>query len=167
MNTFFYKLTTAVLCTLFLPLGAITEKLQEKLGSDEFSILENPRYVTILLIDPNERSTLLKKEIHLDANEINRLKRNILEDHNYDFLKLKKCKFTPDISLKFENNERRAIYLFVDRACCQALFKGESTSLSVNYDPVHERLNFFLKQLLNDALARNKPHPVKSTEQAR
>lgn len=149
-----FSLLLSILCLLYNPLEASVEKIQEKLGTADWAVLQAPQYVTILLIDPNEKLDLLKKEIHLSAPEIERLKRNILEDHNYDFERVKRCRFVPDLSFKFEDKEGNVVYFFVDRNCLQVLFKSNSRALLVNYDRVHERLNFFLQQLLDGALAR-------------
>lgn len=145
---------TAVFC---IPISAATPRLQEKLGTQELSILQNPKFVTILpmVCEPDLTNFPAIKEVFLSRDETEKLKTNILDDHNYDFERVKKCRFFPEISFKFENNEGQVVHLFVSPLCHQMLFRTDAGSLLINYDPAHERIDFFLKQLLDETRMRN------------
>lgn len=140
-----------------IPLSSATTELQEKLGSDNFEALKNPKFVTLLILVPKgKKQHHSLNSMHLSHEEIDRLKTNLLEDHNYEFDRIKKCHFKPEISFKFHGKNEKVIHVFVSPSCNQVLFGMDTYSILLNYDPVHERLEHFLLQLIKDTQNRNK-----------
>jgi len=139
-------------------LSASTPKLQEHLGTRNLDILKNAKYITILTMVPerarNKYSSI--KEVHLSSEEMEKLKRNLLDDHNYDFGRNKTCRFLPEISLKFEDDKEQVLHLFISPSCNQILFGMGSHSVVLDYDPVHERLEHYFKNLVAETRTRNK-----------
>lgn len=151
------------LCTLFLTLLAIngfaaTPKLRENLGGKNLEIMKNATFITLLTIVPDgvKDQYLPVPEVHLSSDEIARLKRNLLDDHNYDFGRLKTCKFTPEISFKFLDTNNQVLHVFISPSCNQILFGMGRKSVLLNYDPAHERLEDYFLQLVAETRSRNK-----------
>jgi hypothetical protein len=143
---------------LCLPIFGEVSRLQEQLGSKNLEIIKNAKFVTILSMVPERARAQYGtiKELHLSNDEMAKLKRNILEDHNYDFDRKKSCKFLPEISFKFEDDQEEVLHLFVSPSCNQMLFGTDSYSLLLNYDPAHERLEHYFKQLVEESRGQNK-----------
>lgn len=159
-KSFWYTLT-AGLMVLFVAgsLSAAMPKLYETLGSQNVELIKNAKYVTILALVPesarNQYASI--KEVHLNQEEIDRLKTNLLDDHNYDFSRVKKCKFQAEVSFKFQDDNDNTLHLFVSPVCNQMLFSAQSRSTLLNYDPVAVRLEPFFQELVKVTRSRNKP----------
>ncbi len=153
------KLMTTALCLTALYGYGATPKLFEKLGGKNLAIIENAKYVTILSMIPEEARSRYQPlpEVHLDAEEIVRLKRNLLDDHNYDFERQKNCNFNPEISFKFQDENDQILHVFVSPSCNQLLFGTGSKTVMLNYDPAQQRLEHFLQQLIVETRMKNQP----------
>ncbi len=150
-------------CTLFLTLlvmngYAATPRLRENLGGKNLEIMKNAKFVTMLPIVPDGVKDQYKPvpEVHLNCAEVARLKRNLLDDHNYDFGRYKKCKFTPEISFKFLDANNQSLHVFISPSCNQILFGMGRKSVLLNYDPAHERLEDYFIELVAETRNRNK-----------
>lgn len=144
-----------IFCT---PVFSSIPKLQEQLGVKNIEILKNAKFITILAMVPEgaKKQYGSIKEVHLSNDEMERLKRNLLDDHNYDFGREKSCRFFPEISFKFEDDKENVLHLFVSPSCNQMLFGMTTHSVLLNYDPAHQRLEHFLQKLVLDTRSRNK-----------
>lgn len=153
-----YLVFFSLLLAFCVPTFASTPKLQEQLGVKNLNILKNAKFVTILTMVPegarNKYGSI--KEVHLSNDEMEKLKRNLLDDHNYDFGRTKSCHFVPEISFKFEDDQEQVLYLFVSPSCNQMLFGMGTHSALLNYDPAYERLEYFLLHLVAETRNRNK-----------
>jgi hypothetical protein len=147
-----------------LPIFGATPLLQEKLGVKNINIIKNAKFVTILTMVPegakNRYSSI--KEVHLNNDEMQRLKTNLLDDHNYEFERVKKCQFLPELSFKFQGDDpEQVVHVFVSPICNQILFGMDNYSVLLNYDPAHERIENFMMQLVTDTKNRNKDNTVR------
>lgn len=140
-------------------LEAATPKLYERLGGKNLGILKNAKFVTILTMVPegarDQYQTI--QEVHLNKEEVERLKRNLLDDHNYDYGRTKQCQFHSEISFKFQDENEKTLHLFVSPSGNQMLFGMGTHSVLLNYDPVQERLENFFQSLVTETYSRNKP----------
>lgn len=155
-----FRLKTTLLTLLFFCMTisgfAATPQLLQTLGSTNLDLLKNAQYVTILAMIPKGSSYEKLPEIHLTNDEIARLKRQLLDDHNYSFNQNQPCKFVPEISFKFQNTEGETIYVFVSPSCNQILFSMGGKSALLNYEPAHERLEHYFQQLIKNTRMKNK-----------
>jgi hypothetical protein len=133
-------------------LHAATPQLHEKLGSKNVQLLKEATHVTLLQMTNKG----CPYEMILNQEEVERLKRNLLDDHNFDFDKNKQCQFLPEISFKFQNDQEEILHLFVSPICSQLLFSMGNRSIILNYDPVQNRLDHFFTELTTAAQTRNK-----------
>jgi len=155
MTCYEFLRRSAYLTLFFLTLPLIvigsTPKLQERLGAKTVNLIKQAQFITVLSMIPSDG-----KEVHLNIAEMEKLKRNLLDDHNYDFGICKSRHFSPEISFKFIGENRQALYLFVSPTSSQLLFAMGSRSLLLNYAPAQERLEYFLGRLVADAAKRSK-----------
>lgn len=139
---------------------AATSQLHKTLGGENLNTIKNAKFVTILPL--NRGNSVMdychEPEIHLSNAEINRLKRQLLDDHNYVFDKVKSCQFIPEISLKFKGDQDEEIYVFISPICNQILFSMGGSSALLNYDPAHERLEPYFQQLITESRIKNHAH---------
>lgn len=151
----------AMMLTFFVTTSVIAAlpKLQEKLGARNLEILKNAKYVTILTMPPKgtEHRYPPIQEVHLNHHEMERLKKNLLDDHNYDFGRHKQCLFLPEISFKFQDGNEQSLHVFVSPSCNQILFGADSHTVLLNYDPAHVRLEKYFQDLVTETRAKNKP----------
>ncbi|MGA8165243.1 MAG: hypothetical protein WB791_09510 [Waddliaceae bacterium] len=158
-NTKYHLIAAVLLITVFLyPCDAATPKLHERVSGKALKILNNPKYVTLLILsqEEGEAGETPIHEIHLNNIEIERLKRNLLDDHNYDFTQTRHPPFRPEISFKFEDGQEQVLHLFVGSHCHQMLFYLPSLSAFVNYTPAQERLEHFFQELTAEVMVRNR-----------
>lgn len=153
MTSFIHRISL-FLILFAAPLAAASPKLYEKLGGSNLDILRNAKFVTILTLVPDGTKSI--QEVHLNADEIDRLKKNILDDHNYQFDKTKSCHFNPELSFKFIDGEKGSVLVFVSPVCNQILFGTDTHSVLLDYDSVAERIEPFFQQLINETRSRNK-----------
>ena len=137
-----------------LPCAAAAPKLYEKLGGQNIDTLKKAKYVTMLLMSPDVKKGPLE-EIHLTSEQIERLKTNLLDDHNYDFAKPKYCHFIPQLSFKFQTDSE-TLHLFISLSCNQILFGTGNQSVLLNYNPVQQRLGYFFDELISEGYIKNK-----------
>lgn len=146
-------LATVFLCGICMPCAAATPKLYEKLGGNNINILKSAQYVTMLIMSPDPKKGSLE-EIYLTNEQVERLKTNLLNDHNYDFAKLKQCHFIPQLSFKFQT-ETETLHLFISLDCNQILFGTGNQSVLLNYNPVQQRLGHFFDNLISEGYIKN------------
>ena len=157
---FLSVLATAFLFGLCLPCAAATPKLYEKLGGNNIDILKDAKYVTMLIMSPDPKKGPLE-EIHLTSEQIERLKTNLLNDHNYDFAKPKHCHFIPQLSFKLQT-EAETLHLFISLNCNQILFGTGNQTVLLTYNPVQQRLGHFFDELISEAYIKNKKSRLSS-----
>ncbi len=155
-----YRPKTIMLTLLFSCLAisgyAATPKLRQTLGGKNLDTLKNAKFVTILAMIPEGNTYEPEPEIHLTNDEITRLKRQLLDDHNYAFDKYKKCKFVPELSFKFQDEEGETVHVFVSPSCNQVLFTMGRKSALLNYEPAYERLENYFQQLVKETRQKNR-----------
>lgn len=155
-----FRLKTTLLTLLFSCLAisgfAATPKLRQTLGGKNLDVLKNAQHVTILAMIPEGDSYQPQPEIHLTREEITRLKRQLLDDHNYAFEKRKSCKFVPEISFKFQDENEEIVHVFVSPSCNQLLFSMGRKSTLLNYEPAYERLEPYFQQLVKETRMKNR-----------
>ena len=146
-----------LLFTCFIISGfAATPKLRQTLGGKNLDILKNAQFVTILAMIPEGNSFKPQPEVHLTSDEVERLKRQLLDDHNYAFDKHKSCKFIPELSFKFQDENGEVVHVFVSPSCNQVLFTMGRNSTLLNYEPVYERLEHYFQQLVKETRMKNR-----------
>jgi hypothetical protein len=152
-----------ILMTLLLTLSifgayAATPKLHQKLGGENLEVLKNAKFVTLLTIIPEGAQSKYQPqpEVHLTNEEISRLKRQLLDDHNYSFERRKSCEFIPELSFKFQDGKDGVVHLFVSPSCNQILFAMGRKSVLLDYEPSYERLEDYFQQLANNTRLKNK-----------
>ena len=152
-----------IFMTLLMTVGvfgayAATPKLHQKLGGENLEVLKNAKFVTLLTIIPEgvQGKYQPQTEVHLASEEITRLKRQLLDDHNYAFDRRKSCRFIPELSFKFQDGKDSVVHVFVSPSCNQILFAMGRKSALLDYEPSYERLEDYFQQLANDARLKNK-----------
>lgn len=162
MFPLYFQSFFAILFTCFFALSSqnlesAIPKLHEKLGGKNLEILQRPKHVTILTLIPEHAKEHYgtSHEIHLNQEEIARLQRNLLDDHNYDFEKENNCLFHAEISFKFIDDRGEVLHVFVSPVCNQILFGMGKKSVLLNYDPSQQRLEHFFQQIVSETKRRN------------
>lgn len=137
-----------------VPCAAATPKLYQELGADNLSIIKNAKHVTMLQVT-NMGKKGPSEEIHLTSEQVERFKRNLLDDHNFNFAKEQSCRFLPELSFKIQDESDQTLHLFVSLSCNQILFGSGQHSVVLNYGQAEQRLNHFFEELLTDGFKKN------------
>jgi hypothetical protein len=147
----YYKTITCLLGTLLAlsACAATTHQLELKIGKPTFTALSKSEQVSVVKVSEVRKPpyTLEGTPTDLSAQQITQLREFLLSDDSYNFNKIKRCLFIPEISYQFAGN--KAIDVFVSFSCKKIKIVSEKNSSFIDYDPIAEKFNSFSQSLLN------------------
>jgi hypothetical protein len=104
----YYKTITCLLGTLLAlsACAATTHQLELKIGKPTFTALSKSEQVSVVKVSEVRKPpyTLEGTPTDLSAQQITQLREFLLSDDSYNFNKIKRCLFIPEISYQFAGN---------------------------------------------------------------
>lgn len=146
----YYKPLTCILGSLLALTACATTTLQleRKLGKQTYAALDSAKTVSAVKVaevrkppyTPNGAPQTLNKE------QISELREMLLNDNSYNFNRIKRCLFIPEMSYQFAGD--KVVNVYVSSSCKKVKIVSENNTNIIDYDPMAEKFNSFSKAIM-------------------
>ncbi len=146
----YYKHLTCILGSI-LALSACattTLQLERKIGKQTYSALNNSKAVSVVKVAEVRKPPYTPESTpkNLSAEQVSQLRELILNDNSYNFDRIKRCLFIPEISYQFSGD--KVVNVYVSYSCKKIKIVSENNTNIIDYDPMAEKFNSFSKAVM-------------------
>ncbi|MBX9586724.1 MAG: hypothetical protein K2X50_05645 [Gammaproteobacteria bacterium] len=146
----YYKPLTCILGLLLALTACATTTLQleKKIGKPTYSALTNSKTVSVVKVAEVRKPPYAPEGApkNLSAEQVSELREMLLNDSNYNFNRIKRCLFIPEISYQFTGD--KAVNVYVSYSCKKIKIVSENNTNIIDYDPMAEKFNSFSKTIM-------------------
>ena len=149
----YYKPLTCILGSL-LALSACattTLQLERKIGKPTYSALTNSTTVSVVKVAEVRKPPYTPEgnPQNLSTEQVSQLRELLLNDSSYNFNRIKRCLFIPEISYQFSGDKNVNVY--VSYSCKKIKIVSENNTNIIDYDPMAEKFNSFSKTIMKQS----------------
>ncbi len=146
----YYKLLTCILGSLLALTACATTTLQleRKIGKPTYSALNNSKTVSVVKVAEVRKPPYAPEGApkNLSTEQVSQLREMLLNDNSYNFNRIKRCLFIPEISYQFSGD--KAVNVYVSTSCKKIKIVSENNTNIIDYDPMAKKFNSFSKTIM-------------------